>query len=234
MKRLYYLLTIIILLSCQNTQKKTDLKNNKCDNKKLVNYVYPMNNFIKEKTFLYSLKSNKESETEFFEKKYKLKIDKDSLLFSITKNSEGITTDSTVFTVKKGIPKIIKSYTKVDFHPNLLLAKKTIIGNRYCEFTTFEDSFEYKIPTENGEVVREFKGQTKHVEYVKKEFNGIEYNCAVFESKKTLTASFNGKTEKLKGIWKGCSCENLGELYSTTTTENGFIIEQKLEKIIEK
>jgi hypothetical protein len=49
-----------------------------------------------------------------------------------------------------------------------------------------------------------------------------------------LTVEFNGRTEKLKGTWTGCSCENIGELYSTTKTEDGLVIEHKLEEIIEK
>ncbi len=231
---MYYLVIIILILSCQNSQKNIKTTDDNCNNYKLVNYVYPIDNFIKEKTFVYSLKSNRESTKELFRKSYKSKIDKDSLLFSVSKNSKGITTDSTIFIVNKGIPKILKTYTRVDFYPNLLPAKETIIGNRYCEFTTFGDSFEYKVPTENGEVMTVFKGQTTHKEYAKKEFNGVEYNCAIFESKKTMTITFNGKNEKLKGTWKGCACENLGELYSSTTTEDGLVIEQKLEEIIEK
>ncbi|MEW7292843.1 hypothetical protein [Aquimarina sp. 2304DJ70-9] len=233
MKQTLYFI-IIGFLSCQTSQKKVEPTNDNCDNTKLVNYVYPIENFVKEKTFVYSLTSNRESGIEYSRKSYRLQTEKDSLITSVTKDSQEKTIDSTVFSFKNGIPKILKSYTRVDSYPNLIPTKENIVGNRYCEFTTFGDSSEYKIPTDDGDIYRKFKGHTTHKEYVKREFNGIEYNCAIFESKKTLTVEFNNRTQKLGGTWTGCACENIGELYSTTKTEDGLIIEHKLEEIIEK
>ncbi len=43
-----------------------------------------------------------------------------------------------------------------------------------------------------------------------------------------------GELKNLKVTWTGCICENIGELYSTTKTEDGLVIEHKLEEIIEK
>ena len=231
--RLLFFLIAIVLSSCQNSKKKAEVITENCDNQKLLNYIYPINNFIKERTLIYSLKSNKEPTTEFYKNTFKLKIEKDSLLFSVSKNSNGITNDSTIYTINNGIPKILKTFTRADIYPGLIPATVTTTGNKYCEFGTFGNSFKYVIPTENGDVTREFKGYATHVKYVKEVFKGVEYNCAIIESKKTLSASFNGKTEKLKGTWKGCACENIGELYSTTTTENGLVIETKLVDIIE-
>ncbi|TWO31537.1 hypothetical protein E1J38_013525 [Seonamhaeicola sediminis] len=233
MKQTLYFIILTGLLSCQNSEKKVELKSKDCNNTKLVSYIYPISNFTNEKTFVYSLKSNSESKTELFKKRYSLKVDKDSLLFSVTENSQGIVTDSTIFTLTNGIPKVLESFTRVDVYPELLPTKDSIVGNRFCEFGTFGNSFEYEIPFNGKMVSRKFQGHTTHKEYVKKVFNGIEYNCAIMESRKTLTAEFNGQTEKLNGTWTGCTCEGLGELYSTTKTENGMVIEHKLEEIIE-
>lgn len=234
MKQTIYFIFIIGFLGCQNSQKKVELTSKNCDNTKLVNYVYPINNFIGEKTLVYSLKSNRESTTEFFKKSYSLKVDKDTLLFIITKNSQGKIADSTILSLNDGIPKVIESFTSLNSHPDLIPTKDSIVGNRFCEFGTFGNSYEYTIPTDNGEVHRKFKGYDTHKEYVKKVFNGVEYNCAILESEKILTVKFNGRKEMLKGTWTGCSCENIGELYSTTETEDGLVIEHKLEQIIEK
>lgn len=198
-----------------------------------MNYVNPISNFTNKKTLLYSLKSNRESQSELFKKRYSLKIDKDSLLFSFTENSQGIVTDSTIYALTNGIPKVLQSFTRVDSYPDLILTKDSIVGNRYCEFGTFGNSFEYEIPFNGKMVSRKFQGHTTHKEYVKKMFNGIEYDCAIVESEKTLTVEYNGRTEKLNGTWTGCTCENLGELYSTTKTDDGMVIEHKLEEIIE-
>ncbi|GAA4277927.1 hypothetical protein [Aquimarina mytili] len=234
MKHTLFLILVIGFLNCLSSQKKSPQTNIECDNTKLVNYVYPISNFVKEKKLIYSLKSNRDAMIELFEKSYVLNTDTDSLLIRFTKNSQEKTTDSIIFSLKNGIPKILKSFTKVDSHPYLIPTNETITGNQFCEFSTFGDISEYKISTENGEVFRKFDGHTTHKEYVKKEFNGVKYNCAIFESKKTLIVKFRGITQELKGTWVGCACENIGELYSTTKTEDGYVIESKLEKIIEK
>ncbi|APY06866.1 hypothetical protein BWZ20_00500 [Winogradskyella sp. J14-2] len=205
-----------------------------CDNTKLVDYVYPIDNFIYERTLIYSLKSNRESTKEIIRKTYNLRAEKDTILTSISKNAQNITNDSTIFALKNGIPKIVKSFTKVEAHPNLIETKETISENRFCEFATFEDSSEYDVPTENGNMNWKFNGFTTHKKYVTKLFNGKEYNCAIFESEKTLTIELNGNKQQLKGTWKGCGCEGIGELYSTTKTEDGLVIEHRLEEIIEK
>ncbi len=233
MKQTLYFILLIGFLSCQKSQKKLELTSSNCNNTKLVNYIHPISNFNKGRTFIYSLKSNRNSKIEFFKETYSMEVDKDSLLFSMVKNAQGKVTDSTILTITNGIPKVRESFTRVDIYPELLPTKDSIVGNSYCEFGTFWDSYEYKIPVDNKIVSRKFQGRTTHKEYVKRVFNGVEYQCAIIESEKTLTTEFNGQTEKLSGTWTGCSCENLGELYSTTKTEDGMVIEYTLEKIIE-
>ncbi len=152
MKQTLYLILIIGFLSCQHYQRKVEQTNDNCDNTKLVNYVFPINNFVKEKTHVYSLKSNRESKTVFFKKSYQLEISKDSLLYSISRDSQEKVIDSTILSLNNGIPKILESYTRVDSYPDLIRAKNTYNGNRFCEFVTFGNSFEYEIPTENGSV----------------------------------------------------------------------------------
>jgi hypothetical protein len=233
MKHTILLLIIFGLLNCQNSRKQFKTTTIDCDNTKLVDYVYPIDKFINEKTFVYSLKSNREETKEIIRKTYNLRVEKDTLLTSISKNAQNITNDSTIFALKNGIPKIIKSFTKVEAHPDLIETKETISENRFCEFATFEDSSEYDVPTENGNMNWRFNGFTTHKKYVTKVFNGKEYNCAIFESEKTLTVELNGNKQQLKGTWKGCGCEGIGELYSTTKTEDGLVIEHQLEEIIE-
>ncbi len=233
MKHTILLLIIFGLLNCQNSQKQFKTTTMDCDNTKLVDYVYPIDNFFNERTLVYSLKSNRGRTKEIIKKTYNLKVEKDTLLTSISKNAKNITNDSTIFALKNGIPKIIKSFTKVEAHPDLIVTKETISENRFCEFATFADSSEYDVPTENGKMNWKFDGFTTHKKYVKKIFNGKEYNCAIFESEKTLTVELNGNKQQLKGTWKGCGCEGIGELYSTTRTEDGLVIEHQLEEIIE-
>lgn len=233
MNRIYLYIMAILLFSCSNTQKQRELEVKDCDNRKLVNYIFPIDNFVKEKTLVYSLKSNRDSLPEIFKKHFKLKVDKDSLLIVVLKNAQEKTVDSSIFIINDGIPKTYKIFSKVDFYPNLLLTKKTIIGNRFCEFTTYKDIYEYTIPSPKGEVINNFTGYVTHKKYVTKKFKGIEYNCAILESDKELTVKFNGGIEKIKGISIGCSCKNLGELYSIVTLENDHIVEQKLIDIIE-
>ncbi len=233
MKQTLYFIILIGLLSCQNSEKKVDSQSKDCNNTTLVSYIYRISNFTDGRTYLYSLKSNREPEIQWFKKRYSLKVDKDSLLFRVTENAQGIVTDSTILSLTNGIPKIKESFIRVDAYPEMIPTKDSIVGNRYCEFGTFENSLEYEIPFNGKMVSRKFQGHTTHKEYVKKVFNGREYNCAIMESQKILTVQFNGRTEKLAGTWTGCTCESLGELYSTTKTEDGMVIEHKLEEVIE-
>ncbi len=232
MKYFFCLFAILSLVYCKNPKEETVLVDTNCDNTKLVDYVYPVNNFLEGKTFVYSLKSNQEATIDTIRKEFK--VYKDSLLVKISKDTLGVITDSTVFKVTNGIPETLDSYTKApSLNPDLLPTKTVITGNRYCEFSTYKSTYSYTIPTINGDMSREFKGHTTHKGYVKKQFNNVEYECALFESEKTVTVSIKGMSEKLKGTWKGCGCKGLGELYSTTTLENGLVLEQQLEEIIE-
>ena len=231
MKHILYIILAVVLLSCKNSGNKIDSINQDCNNLKLVNYIDPISNFTNGKTFLYSLKSNSEDEPKLFKKRRWLEISKDSLLFSVTESSQGAVIDSTIFTVNNGVPKVKESYTKVDEYPDFLITKDSVVGNRYCEFGTFWNSYEYQIPLNGKMISRKFQGHTTHKKYVKKTFNGIEYDCAIIESKKTLIVEYDGRTEKLNGTWTGCGCENLGELYSTTKTDNGIVINHKLIEV---
>ncbi|MCH9661256.1 MAG: hypothetical protein K0U54_10140 [Bacteroidetes bacterium] len=225
---------ITVLVSCENAKKQNVIIDPNCDKTKLVNYIHPIDNYLKEKSLVYSLQSNADSNVEYFKKEFKLKIDKDSLLFNISKDSLGVITDSTIFSVTNGIPLLQKSYTRVpDLFPFMIPVKIVTVGNKFCEYTTYSDSNSYKIPMENGEMTRNFKGYTTHKKYVKEVFNGIQYNCAIIESSKTLTVSFKGREDMVEGTWTGCVCENLGELYSKTVLENGRVINQQLEQVIE-
>ena len=234
MRHITYIIITLLFCSCENSIKNNVLVDNNCDNNKLVDYVYPINNFIEEKTLVYSLRNNKDSNIEYSRQEFKSKIDKDSLLSKVSINSIGTVTDSTIYIIRNGIPEIQESYTRViDLNPNILQTKSVITGNKFCEFTTYNEVYSYKIPTEKGVMTREFKGNTTHKMYVKKTFNGVEYDCAIYESDKTMTVSFNGRKDEIKGNWKGCACKNLGELYSQTTLENGLVLNNQLEEIIE-
>ncbi|NQX96461.1 MAG: hypothetical protein HRT73_01095, partial [Flavobacteriales bacterium] len=211
-----------LLFGCRESNKEK-LTINKCDNYKLVDFVYPKDNFTKSKKLVYSLETNqnnqKETVKEFF------RIENDSIYLKMTENNQGILTDSIIIKFEQNIPVIVKSFTREpEMNPNFILTSDIINGNKYCEFGKADETYSYKIPYENGEIYKEFKGITWHEKYVKETFNDIEYDCAIFKAEKTMKVSFNGTTEEIQGESISCRCKGIGELYGITKLENGLII----------
>jgi hypothetical protein len=233
MNRIYCLLLVALFVSCKNSQKQSELTVKDCDNTKLVSYFLPISNFSKERILVYSLSSNRDSLVEINKKHHKLHADKDSLMTLVSKNMDGRIVDSIMYKMYDGIPKLHQMFSEVEFYPKLIQTKKTITGNRFCEFSTFKDILEYTILPSGEEVHYIFEGYVTHTKYVTKEFKGKEYNCAIYESEKELTVTSKANIEKMKGTAVSCGCENLGEIYSKVTLENGQIVEQKLIDIIE-
>lgn len=231
MKSFFYLISLMIMLSCDNIKKNTS-KNTNCDQPKLVNFVHPIQNYKNENTLIYSLKTNENSNIVYTKHSYRL--GEDSLLYHTIRDGLGIMTDSVIFSLKEGIPELLESYTKeFDVSPDFIRTKNEGNGGIYCEFNTFESIYSYIIPTEKGDIYREYQGITSHLKYTKETFKGIEYNCAIFEANKSMKVIYEGITEQVNGKSIGCSCENLGELYSIVTLENGLVITQQLIEVVE-
>ena len=231
MKKHLRIFLLMVLIGCQSARQEEEITSVNCDDYSLINYLYPIDHFINGRTLVYSFNSNNELGSGIRKELYELKIGDDSVLYKVILDSKGIVEDSTVYSLIKGVPTIIETFTRPSTSNELVEAKDSIFGNPYCELSTYWNSLEYKYRFEGSILSRKFQGYVTHMRYVKEVFNGQEYNCAIIESKKTLYSEFKGETAEIDGIWTACICENLGELYSTLKTDNGLIINNELKYV---